>query len=61
MGWLLIAESRGHKLAAKEYLSQFETAYIGTQTARNEAKAKTAEKHRDSLLKKYPKANGSRR
>ena len=60
MGWLLIAESRGHKLAAKEYLSQFETAYIGTQTARNEAKAKTAEKHRDSLLKKYPKANGSR-
>ena len=60
MGWLLIAESRGHKLAADAYLGQFQTAWISAQTAQNEAIAKTAEKFRDSLLKKYPKANGSR-
>ena len=58
-GWLLIAESRGHELAAKAFYSQLPAAYIGTQTARNEAVIKNAEKFRDSLLKNYPKADGS--
>jgi len=60
MGWLLIAESRGHKLAAEKFKSQIPKAWIGTQTAANEALIKNAGKLRDSLLKKYPKANGSR-